>query len=119
MSCLVFVTCRLGNCNFLLHGLPKYVVHSSELCATAGYDHFTSLLQELHWLPVEQRTIYKVLLFIFKALNNLCLSYISDLQETYKPTRTLRSSSMNLFVIPRSKLKSSAGDRPSSACLLT
>ena len=35
---------------------------------------------------------------------------ISDLLETYKPTRSLRSSSRNLLIIPRSKLKPS-GDR--------
>ena len=51
----------------------------------------------------------------FKALNNLCPSYISDLLETYKPTRSLRSWSRNLLVIPRSKLKS-YGDRAFSVC---
>lgn len=45
----------------------------------------------------------------------LYINYINDLLETYKPTRTLQSSSMTLFVIPRSKLKSSTGDRPFSA----
>ena len=52
-------------------------------------------------------------MFTFKALNNLCPSYISDLLETYKPTRSLRSSSRNLLVIPGSRLKS-YGDRGSS-----
>ena len=42
----------------------------------------------------------------FKALNNVCPSYIRDLLENCKPTRILRSSSRNLLVIPRSKLKS-------------
>ena len=46
----------------------------------------------------------------FRANNNLCPSYISDLLETYKPARSLRSSRRNLLVIPRSKLKS-YGDR--------
>ena len=59
---------------------------------------------------MEQRIIFKILLLTFKALNNLCASYISDLLKTYKPTRSLRSSSRNLLVIPRSKLKS-YGDR--------
>ena len=57
---------------------------------------------------MEQRTIFKILLLTFKALNNLCPSYISDLLETYqyaKPARTLRSSGRKLLVIPRSKLK--------------
>ena len=42
----------------------------------------------------------------FKALNNLCPSYISDLLETYKPVRNLRSSGRKLLVVQRSKLKS-------------
>ena len=49
---------------------------------------------------MEQRIIFKILFFTFKALNNLCPSYISDLLHIY------RSSSKNLLVIPRSKLKS-------------
>ena len=59
---------------------------------------------------MEQRIIFKILMLTFKALNNLCPSYIRDLLETYKPTRILRSSSRNLLVISRSKLKS-YGDR--------
>ena len=64
---------------------------------------------------MEQRIIFKILLLTFKALNDLCPSYISDLLETYKPTRSLRSSSRNLLAIPRSKLKS-YGDRAFSVC---
>ena len=48
----------------------------------------------------------------FKALNKLYLviSYqLVILLETYKPTRILWSSSSNLLVIPRSKLKSYGG----------
>ena len=71
------------------------------------HDYVTPLLRELHWLPVEQRIIFKILCLF------LCPSYISDLLETYKPTRSLRSSSRNLLVIPRSRLKS-YGDRGSS-----
>ena len=65
-----------------------------------------TILFSSFWLPVEQRIIFKISLLTFKALNNLCPSYISDLLEAYKPTRSLRSSSRNLLAIPRSKLKS-------------
>ena len=59
---------------------------------------------ELHWLPVEQRIIFKILIVTFKALNNLFPSYFSDLLETYKPARNLRSSGGKLLVVPRCKL---------------
>ena len=65
------------------------------------HDHITAILRELHWLPVEKRITYKILLITFKCLNNLAPSYLSDLITQYKPTRTLRSGFMNLLVIPR------------------
>ena len=36
-------------------------------------------LKELHWLPMEQRITFKVLLLTFKALNNLAPPYLSQL----------------------------------------
>ena len=35
------------------------------------YDPVTSVLCQLHWLPVEQRIVYKILLLTYKALNGL------------------------------------------------
>ena len=69
--------------------------------------HISPLLFELHWLPVEHRIVFKILLLV---LNNLAPSYISDLLTPYIPSRSLRSSSQSLLVVPRS-IQKSYGDR--------
>ena len=34
------------------------------------YDNLTPLLHDLHWLPVQQRILFKILLLTYRALNN-------------------------------------------------
>ena len=78
---------------------------------TSRQDHITPILSELHWLPVQYRIIYKILLFTYKALNDLAPSYIRDLITDYVPLRSsLRSSNMNYLVQPRSNFVK-CGDR--------
>ena len=71
-----FVICRLDNCNSLLVGSPKYLIQklqriqncAARLVAQLPRATRTSpVLQELHWLPVDQRVIFKVLLITYKA----------------------------------------------------
>ncbi len=60
-------------------------------------DHITPLLRTLHWLPVSFRTDFKVLLLVYKALNNLAPPYIRDFLSFYVPARShhsIRSSSL-------------------------
>jgi len=70
--------------------------------------HSTSpLLNSLHWLPVEKRIRFKILLHVFKVLNGLSPIYLTDYIATYIPSREgLRSEvDVTRLVIPRSTRK--------------
>ena len=50
------------------------------------FEHVTPLLLNLHWLPVEQRIIFKIALVAFKALHDAAPSYTMELLRPYKPS---------------------------------
>ena len=69
-----------------------------------------SLLRTLHWLPVPQRVTFKILLYVYKALNEQAPLYITELFSYYTPARPLRSSTdLSRLVVP--KFHSVAGER--------
>ena len=46
---------------------------------TRKFEHITPALFDLHWLPVSYRIIvFKLLLLVFKSLNNLSPSYLAE-----------------------------------------
>ena len=119
-----FVTSKVDHCNSLYYGLPKYLLQRLQYILNAAariislsrkYDHITPVLMELHWLPIEQRIKYKILLFVFKALSNIAPSYIMELVSPYVPSRSLRSSAKNLLIVPKFKL-TTYGARAFSVC---
>jgi len=77
------------------------------------YDHVTPLLQELHWLRIEQRIEFKLSVLVFRCLNGLAPSYLSrDLLRVsdLAARQRLRSSSTSTLVVPPTRL-STVGDR--------
>ena len=118
------VTSKLDNCNAILYGLPKsqiqrlqYVLNSAARLVKLSrkHDHISPVLMELHWLPIEQRIKFKILLYVFKVINDMAPSYLRELLEPYKPTRSLRSGNKKLLKIQPYKLKS-YGYRAFSVC---
>lgn len=70
-------------------------------------EHITPVLSSLHWLPVKYRIDFKVILFVFKCINGLAPEYLTDLVRLHRPSRDLRSASLMVLEVPRSKLRSS------------
>ena len=80
---------------------------------TKKYNHVTPLLYKLHWLPIQYRIDYKIILLCFKALNNIAPVYISELLEYKKPTGYNLRNEFELFE-PRTNLVT-YGDRAFSS----
>jgi len=89
-----FVTSKIDQYNIQPSGLRKdqirrlqYAQNSAArlLTGSSKHEHTTLVLRNLHWLPVHERTRFKILLMTFKCLNQLPLSYLSDLLIHYRP----------------------------------
>lgn len=113
-----FISSRLDYCNTLFPGVTKQALYKLQLIQNAAAriltrtkrcEHITLMLASLHWLPVNQRIDFKILLIVFKALNGAAPSYISGMLTEYTPDRSLRSSSKGLLTIPIIQSKSAHG----------
>ena len=99
-----FITSRLDLNNALLAGLPGDTVAKLQKCQniaarvvtrTCIRDHIKPVLMYIHWLPVEQRIQYKLLIQVYKALNGLAPEYIADLLHDH-----IKPVLMNIHWLP-------------------
>ena len=99
---------HVDNCNVLYYGLPKKELNRVQrfqntaarlVSGACSRDPISPILHSLHWLPVEKRVMFKILIMCFRALDNLSPSYITELVNQHTPARTLRSSSQCLLSV--------------------
>ena len=82
------VIAKVDNCNSLLYGISSYdagrLQKFQNSCARLiyrkrKYDHVSGILKQLHWLPSEARTYFKLLCYVYKCIHDLAPSYLSEL----------------------------------------
>ncbi|KAF7213304.1 transcript variant X2, partial [Nothobranchius furzeri] len=118
-----FISSRLDYCNSLFTCLSRTSLNHLQvvqnacprlLTKSSKHTHITPLLLQLHWLPVNFRVHFKILVLVYRALHGQAPSYIGDLPSPYTPSRSLRSSDQSLLVVQHTRLKTK-GDRSFAA----
>ena len=100
----------LGLIIALLAGFPQVLLYkiqretncSARLIYKASNSaYITSLLFDLHWLPISSRIQYKIALTCFHIVSDTA-PYLSELLHLYSPSRSLRSAwDTQIFLVPR------------------
>ena len=107
-----FITTRLDFMNGLLACLPNNLLKKLQriqntaariVTRTKLAEHITPVLYHLHWLPVQERIKFKLLILTFRSLNGQAPKYMENMLLPYQPKRHLRSECLLLLEVPRTR----------------
>jgi len=78
-----FVQCKLDYCNSALAGVAKLQsVQNMAAHMVSGVHRckrIAAVLEDLHWLPISQRVVFKTALMVWKCVHGVIPAYLSDL----------------------------------------
>ena len=93
------ISCRLDYCNSILYNVPKSKTDRLQriqnqcariLTKSSRREHITPVLMKLHWLKIQDRIIYKMLMLTYKSYYNMAPPYLCELinkKESHVNTR--------------------------------
>ena len=98
---------HLDYCNVIFNNINKENLNKLQNCQNAAkvivgpsYSTAVERLKELHWLPIESRVVYKILMIVFKIFHGKC----TTLKLHFKISN-LRSGSSYQLETPNFKTK--------------
>ncbi|XP_046640305.1 uncharacterized protein LOC124323802 [Daphnia pulicaria] len=90
--------------NELLERLEKIKRLAARLVVGAKKnDRITSHMKALHWLPLRQRIVFKLMVLTYRFLNGTAPRYLSSLVSRCHPLRSLRSATSGKLNVPNIK----------------
>ena len=108
-----FVHCRLDYYNSALAGVSKVYrqklqsVQNTAARMVSGVrrcEHITPVLEDLHWLPISQRVVFKTALLVWKSVRGVAPVYLRDLcipAAFVEGRQRLRSAATGVLLVPR------------------
>ena len=101
---LGLVISHLDYCNSILYGLPDCDINTFKRIQNMSAklvlqckksDSATQCLKDLHWLPIRERIIFKILILTYKCMHGQAPEYLKNLLVLHPNRRNLRSSMMS------------------------